>query len=123
MPKTIGNPEYGINQPEKSFDYDRFIPTSPPPLATQDFENDYPESNTEEVLDAFAGVLNDNNPTNETNLSRSSRYPFNNQRYGSIKDIQTICPDQTKSVYESNRLFCTDLRKINIISININSNY
>ena len=107
-----GKPEYGINQQEKSFDYERFIPptippTIPPPAETQD----YGDFNSEEIFGEFDEVMNDSNPTNET-LLRASRNYFNNQKYIRRSDINTVCPDKVKRLYESNRLSCTNLRNI-----------
>lgn len=107
-----GKPEYGINQQEKSFDYERFIPptippTIPPPAETQD----YGDFNSEEIFGEFDEVMNDSNPTNGT-LLRASRNYFNNQKYIRRSDINTVCPDKVKRLYESNRLSCTNLRNI-----------
>ena len=110
-----GNPKYGINQQEKSFDYDRFIPTTPPPAEIPDYENNFSD-NSEEIFGEFDDVLNDLNPSNDT-LMRSSRTYFNNQKYIRTSDIKTMCSDKVKKLYNSNRLSCTDLRNINIISI------
>ena len=97
-----GKPEYGINQQEKYFDYERFIP---PPSETQD----YGDFNSEEIFGEFYELMNDSNPTNET-LLRSSRNYFNNQKYIRRSDINTVCSDKVKRLYESNRLSCTNLR-------------
>ena len=138
MPKMTGRPEYGINQHEKSFDYDEFIPTSPPtspPPETQDYENNYIDYDSKDAFNAFGVVindfnarieilsnnldasnqtlLNDLNTSNET-LSRSSRNDFNNQKYIEINNIKTSCPDKLKKIYELNGLSCTNLRKFNI---------
>lgn len=121
MPKMNGKPEKGINQPEITFDYEPFYPTQPPELQSEgsktddielinqfenfDFESDSSsESSSESSSDAIS-----------QRFKRNTRYDFHarNEEFIEITEIDTVCPYETKKLYESARLSCSDLRNVN----------
>ena len=116
-----GNPENGIRQSETLFDYEEFVPPEP----VQENENEGPENSSNAEMSAELDALMDlsidssieSSSFNDT-LMRSTRYenyrPF--QSSSQITNIETLCSDPLKKLYENNGLSCTDLRIISIIS-------
>lgn len=115
-----GEPKKGINQPEIEFDYEPFNPTQPPELQSEgtetddvlinefenfDFESDSSsESSTESSSDAIS-----------QRYKRGTRYDFyaRKEEFIEITEIDTVCPYETKKLYEAERLSCSDLRNVN----------
>ena len=116
MPKINGDPYKGIHQSEESFDYERFYQ----PEKTEEKENEeidysYPNPNFDDMseeLDAVMGLsINPSNQYKEP-LSRSSRAAYYEQNSNTLQEVnvKTMCPLELKNKYESNGLYCTNLR-------------
>lgn len=125
-----GNPEQGINQPDKTFDYEPFIPPESPTQFQNATKNrigslfgeiidgdDSPGDSSSESSSDYSSESSSES-FDESNSRESPRFKRNIQTvydtFIKISGVDTICPDETRQSYESNGLSCTDLRKVNI---------
>ena len=121
LPKINGDPKKGLRQSEESFDYERFYP--PENYEEQEYESsdDSAFANMSEEMNEIVSPSTNHSNQYEESLPRSSRktYYRPGDAYLNIQDItniKTMCPFELINEYQSNGLFCTDLRNISKIS-------
>ena len=118
MANIKGDLRSGISQSEENFDYDNFTPTSSPNIedGKESSSEDFFEEMNDLDLNLTGSDLMDSVGFNDDTIQRSSRYKAYSQgrrtyQYDRITEIQTICPNEKKKLYESIGLSCNDLRK------------
>ena len=115
MPKMKGKAKEGISQADVNFDYEPFISTE---TSTQYL--DIAGQNATQMNAAFEDTLasdSSNDYYTDTDYGSHERKKRNvNEEFIEITKIDTACPSKLRKLYESEGLYCSDLRNVNSIS-------
>lgn len=111
-----GKAKEGISQPDVNFDYEPFITAE---TSTQYL--DIAGQNATQMNAAFEDALEDasdssNDYYTDIDYDSHERKKRNvNEEFIEIAEIDTACPRKLKKLYESEGLYCSDLRNVNAI--------